>query len=168
MKNIIFNALRFPLGFCLSWADLVFLQVLKSPSPAQKETFCLLSMESITVKLGCVKVLSSFYCRHIKNPRGYKLSIKKKKSIKKSKKIFFLMGTLNFWEVNDNHIPTAITVLLNHFKLYFFTGRKISEKKEKNSQFFKVSFVIFMLQMDGRQFWICCRHICYIESFLCY
>ena len=46
------------------------------------------------------------------------------------------MGTLNLWEVNDNHIPTAITVLLNRqsFQAIIFTRRESSEKEEKKSK----------------------------------
>lgn len=47
------------------------------------------------------------------------------------------MGTLDFWEVNDNHVPTAITVLLNRqlFQVISFTGRDISGKEEEKRTF---------------------------------
>ena len=62
------------------------------------------------------------------------------------------MGTLNFWEVNDNHIPMAMTVLLSResFQTISFTGRAISEKEERKSQLFQVSFVIHVLLTNGR------------------
>lgn len=52
-------------------------------------------------------------------------------------KIFHLMGTLDFWEVSDNHIPTAMAVLLNRklFQTISFTGRDISEKEEEKRTF---------------------------------
>lgn len=61
------------------------------------------------------------------------------------------MGTLNFWEVNDNHIPTAIIVLLKRqsFRTISFSGKDISEKEEKKSELFNVSFVIYVLLING-------------------
>lgn len=60
------------------------------------------------------------------------------------------MGTLDFWEVNDNHVPTAITVLLNRqlFQMISFTGRDISGKEEEK-RIFNVSFVIYVLLANG-------------------
>ena len=61
------------------------------------------------------------------------------------------MGTPNLWEVNDNHIPTAITVLLNRqsFQATIFTRRESSEKEEKKSKLLMSFFVIYVLLKNG-------------------
>lgn len=62
------------------------------------------------------------------------------------------MGTLNFWEVNDNHIPTAITVLLNHFKLYFLLEERFQRKRRKRANFLKPLLLFLCYKWMGGNF----------------
>lgn len=78
------------------------------------------------------------------------------------------MGTLN-WEVNDNHIPTAITVMLNRqsFQIISFPGRNISKKRKKKANFFTSSlFFMCCSQMDGWQFWFATDTLAILNSLL--
>lgn len=139
-------------GLPFSWVDLLFLQVLKSPNPCSKGNTLPIQSDLHDHRIGMnLRYLAPFIAGPLET-WGVNNWVSWRKSIKKSKKILFLMGTLKFQEVNVNHILTAIiysaaewTIISNyffHWKRYFRGGR---EKK----QTFNVSFVIYVLFTNG-------------------